>query len=206
MKRIDLTGKKFGKLTIIEELGGGKVRCRCDCGTVKAFNRSNVIRGLSTSCGCSRKHMWPEIIKNVVGQRFGRLVVEEELGYGRVLCHCDCGNEKVVNKGHLLIGDILSCGCLLKESPAKAKEKYMFEGTNIALLASDKPTSRSKSGVRGVSWHKGKQRWRASICVQGKTHELGMFVNIEDAIKSRKAAEEKYVQPIIDKWKKSVEK
>jgi hypothetical protein len=28
-----------------------------------------------------------------------------------------------------------------------------------------------------------------------------MFVNIQDAIKARKAAEEKYVRPIVDEWK-----
>lgn len=35
-----------------------------------------------------------------------------------------------------------------------------------------------------------------------------MFVNIQDAIKARKAAEEKYVRPIVDEWKnkKPVEK
>lgn len=208
MRKIDVTGERFGKLTVVEDLGGGKVRCRCDCGKVKVFNKWNVTHGRSTSCGCSRKHKRPELIKSTVGHRFGRLVVKDELGYGKVLCQCDCGNEKVVNKGHLLRGDILSCGCLLREGPQKAKENYMFEGTNIARLTSEKPTSRSKSGVRGVSWHKGKQKWRASICVQGKTHELGMFVNIQDAIKARKATEEKYVQPIVDEWKnkKPVEK
>lgn len=41
----------------------------------------------------------------------------------------------------------------------------------------------------------------ASSRVQGRTHELGMFVNIQDAIKARKAAEEKYVKPIVDEWK-----
>lgn len=208
MRKIDVVGERFGKLTIVEDLGGGKIKCRCDCGTIKVFNKWNVTHGRSTSCGCSRKHNRPELIKNTVGQRFGRLVVKRELGYGKVLCECDCGNEKVVNKGHLLRGDILSCGCLLREGPGKAKENYMFEGTNIVLLTSEKPTSRSKSGVRGVFWHNGKNKWRASICVQGKTHELGMFANIKEAIKARKDAEKKYVQPIVDEWKnkKPVEK
>lgn len=33
---------------------------------------------------------------------------------------------------------------------------------------------------------------------RGRTHELWLFVNIQDAIKARKAAEEKYVKHIVD--------
>jgi len=31
MRMIDVTGERFGKLTVVEDLGGGKIRCRCDC-------------------------------------------------------------------------------------------------------------------------------------------------------------------------------
>lgn len=41
----------------------------------------------------------------------------------------------------------------------------------------------------------------AFICVQGRTRELWLFVNIQDAIKTRKAAEEKYVKHIVDECK-----
>lgn len=201
--RRNLTGQRFGKLTVIEELGGNKIRCRCDCGTVKVYNKSNVSRGLTTSCGCSRKHIRPELIKNTVGNRYGRLVVIKELGYGRVLCYCDCGNEKEVNKGALLVGNILSCGCLLKEGPKDPGRAYKFEGTDISKISSEKPTSRNQSGVRGVCWSASKHKWRANIGVQGKKIDLGYFANKEEAIKARKAAEEKYFHPLIESWKES---
>lgn len=47
MIRDDLTGQHFGKLTVIKELGGGRILCRCDCGREKEFNKSNVKRGLA---------------------------------------------------------------------------------------------------------------------------------------------------------------
>lgn len=53
-----------------------------------------------------------------------------------------------------------------------------------------KKNIRNKSGVTGVS--KKKDKWFATICVNGNKIGLGYFQNIEDAIKVRKEAEEKY--------------
>ena len=55
--------------------------------------------------------------------------------------------------------------------------------------------SRSKvntSGTTGVIWLKTDRKWRAGIKVDGVYRSLGSFVNIEDAIVARKAAEVKY--------------
>jgi hypothetical protein len=63
-------------------------------------------------------------IKDLTGQRFGRLVV---LGLDKSkggnpnrpgsywFCRCDCGNELTVRGNSLKIGDTKSCGCLLKQ-------------------------------------------------------------------------------------------
>ena len=44
------------------------------------------------------------------------------------------------------------------------------------------------SGHRGVTWHKHRQKWQAQISVAGVHHSLGMFDNIEDAVKARETA------------------
>ncbi|MED1954624.1 HNH endonuclease [Brevibacillus centrosporus] len=41
----------------------------------------------------------------------------------------------------------------------------------------------SKSGVRGVSWSKKQNRWKAAIGVNGKSMYLGAFTTIEEAEK-----------------------
>lgn len=46
------------------------------------------------------------------------------------------------------------------------------------------------SGVTGVEWMEKKQRWRATICFQGKRRYLGSFERLEDAAKARRRAEE----------------
>lgn len=48
------------------------------------------------------------------------------------------------------------------------------------------------SGVTGVSWENKSNKWHAYIWVDGKTIHLGRFINFEDAVRTRKEAEEKY--------------
>ena len=50
----------------------------------------------------------------------------------------------------------------------------------------------NKSGHQGVIWYKQYEKWKASIINNGKYVFLGYFINKEDAIKARKAAERKY--------------
>ena len=56
---VDLTDKSFGRLTVIERVENrGKhprYLCKCACGAEKVFYASNLVKGLSTSCGCYRK-------------------------------------------------------------------------------------------------------------------------------------------------------
>lgn len=56
---IDLTGKRFGWWRVISFTGRRKRvsiwKCQCECGKVVHVNGSNLIRGLSVSCGCFRE-------------------------------------------------------------------------------------------------------------------------------------------------------
>ena len=61
-------------------------------------------------------------MKNLTGQKFGRLTVIKRIGvdrFGHVLwlCKCICGNEKEVISSNLIRGYTLSCGCIQKEKP-----------------------------------------------------------------------------------------
>ena len=59
-------------------------------------------------------------LENIVGRRFGKLVVVEFLGYrwhsknyaSTWKCQCDCGSERIVKRPSLISGVIKSCGCL----------------------------------------------------------------------------------------------
>ena len=121
-KLIDLTGQKFGRLTVVGE-AGVKVRpkghtvhywnCVCECGTEKVVDGASLRYGTTVSCGCWRKE---KNKKNLIGQKFTYLTVIEELGSnkdGRTmwLCKCDCGNYHKTLGKYLLSGEVTSCGC-----------------------------------------------------------------------------------------------
>jgi hypothetical protein len=60
MKRIDLIGKRFGKLLCTEKIGRKKTkmlwRCVCDCGRISEVTSSNLVTGNTRSCGCGHSH------------------------------------------------------------------------------------------------------------------------------------------------------
>jgi hypothetical protein len=62
--KINLTGKRFGKLTVIEYAGNKKHnsywKCKCDCGNETDVMLNNLTRGMTKSCGCLRKQTTKE--------------------------------------------------------------------------------------------------------------------------------------------------
>lgn len=58
-KLVDLTGQRFGKLTVIERAGTAPDRhaqwlCKCDCGAVRIIRGNELKNGNTVSCGCWR--------------------------------------------------------------------------------------------------------------------------------------------------------
>lgn len=125
----DLTGQKFGRLTVIEldeerNTEYKKQRkyktywiCQCKCGNVKSVNSSALIRGLTKSCGCLNKELAKErIFKDLTNEKFGRLNVigiARKNSKGQVYwnCTCECGNNCIVSSYNLTSGKTKSCGC-----------------------------------------------------------------------------------------------
>ncbi len=62
--------------------------------------------------------------------------------------------------------------------------------TNQQNQRNKKPIN--KSGYAGVSWHKNKKKWMSHITVDKKQIYLGIFDDIDDAIKARQLGEDKY--------------
>jgi hypothetical protein len=61
MKFIDLTGQRFGKLTVAARMPSsrtGQTRwlCHCDCGKAKIVQAGNLKTGHVASCGCLARH------------------------------------------------------------------------------------------------------------------------------------------------------
>lgn len=95
-KIIDLTGKRFGKLTVIKrdletEKNGTYwlCICGCDCEKVISVESPRLRNGKKTDCGCVRTQKY-----NLAGRKFGNLTVikrdlttkkKEHIGYVSVI-------------------------------------------------------------------------------------------------------------------------
>lgn len=83
MKGMDLTGKRFGRLTVLQEAKPrkrkdrtGQLRfwmCKCDCGNVKEIRQEQLIKGKSKSCGCYRKDCAKKPDPNAITRKYKRI-------------------------------------------------------------------------------------------------------------------------------------
>lgn len=63
MRREDMTGKKFNRLTAIEYIGNRTWLCRCDCGNTVKVKSYDLKNGRTKSCGCYNSERFREIGK-----------------------------------------------------------------------------------------------------------------------------------------------
>lgn len=211
MSKIDLTGKRFGKLTAIKR-SNERLRnefawiCKCDCGNETLATQGQLLSGRKKSCGCLKKKS-PKNFIDLTGKRFGILTVIERHGTTKNntaswLCMCDCGNTTITNGTSLRRGDTVSCGCLIKDQNVKARkvltEDKSIDGVQVPLLKR-KVRSDSQSGHKGIYKRNrnGRITYEPHITIKGKRKYLGVFKNLDDAIAARKLAEKEYHDPYI---------
>lgn len=98
MRAKDLTGRRFGRLTVIELHSAAKHGtprtwlCKCDCGGEKVVNSSRLLRGLTRSCGCLRKETSAENGRKTIkhGMNGTRLYTI----WGSMLKRCRCERDR----------------------------------------------------------------------------------------------------------------
>lgn len=101
-------GRRFGTLTVIADLGRGRRRVKCDCGTEKRMCAGNLNTGTIKSCGHLCKLM-PTVL--AVGQKYGHLEIIEMVSSRRASLRCECGNVIQETAAILVRNERLSCGC-----------------------------------------------------------------------------------------------
>ena len=122
---IDLTGEKFGRLTVLNKSfkrgNNWYWHCICECGNEKDIDGRNLRGGHSNSCGCLSAELTAERQKkptiNLIGETFEYLTVidragSDNRGEAKWLCQCECGNTVIVLGSNLRTGHTQSCGCM----------------------------------------------------------------------------------------------
>lgn len=127
----DLTGQRFGALTVIEfsyrqNNRNNYWKCQCDCGKTK-IQREYVLKTNPTPCSCTKTKKVKVPRKDLTGQRFNTLTVIEfsyyKYGHNHWKCQCDCGKTTIARAHSLLQGIKINCGCLKIKPPRQGEKR-----------------------------------------------------------------------------------
>lgn len=162
--KIDYTGKRYGRLTIIKELPGVRkpggsiqriMECRCDCGVVKPLRISDIRSGRTTSCGCYMRQVSSESnAMNVeIGTKRGFMTLLKETDkvtkYKKdggmsssiryVMVKCDsCGDiEEMTLHRFITESQPIHCGCLTSKTTMgrlNSKEMIIERYNSLEIL------------------------------------------------------------------------
>lgn len=197
-----------------------KCKCSCKDNTILNVPDNRLKTGNTRSCGCLQKEQLAKkskinfkkyneyevqedyvIMYTTKGELF--LVDLEDFWKVKKICWCKndggyfTGKDIDNNKTVLLHRYIMNCSNDFEVDHLKPNTKYDNRKSNLVVKTTiqnhwNKNKPNTKSGIMGVCWYKAYSKWRARIIINGKEIHLGYFENLEDAIKARKEAEEKY--------------
>lgn len=135
---LNLVGKRFGKLTVLadgerDKSGQRAVTVRCSCGADPFVVRSTALTtGNTKACYvCRITGKLGRQRKSLVGQVFGKLTVLKDWGskangQSLSLCHCECGEQTIVQNNNLHSGNTTGCvGC--KTAGSDSVEKFLAD-------------------------------------------------------------------------------
>lgn len=224
---MDLTGKRFGRLTVLET---GKPRyqpsgikrifwkCKCDCGEIKEIEGQSLRDGKTISCGCYRREHNREFqlktnVYDLTGEygicyfnNGGQFIFDLE-DYDKIKNYTwsrrnegyagctrkENGKPRIYNAYRIIMG--------VEDSKLEVDhingDKWDNRKCNLRIVThadntkNRKLDKRNKSGYTGVKETK-TGTWNAQIYCDGKRINLGTYKTKEEAVKARKAGEEKY--------------
>ncbi len=212
----DLTGRKFGKLTVIKRVenkkhGKGSYTawlCQCDCGSEPIEVLAHHLKqGSVTRCGCNDNH-YDLNGEFGIGYTNNKDIFYFDLeDYEKIKDYCwwkdkdgyiisskTKKNNKVLYMHRLVMNLFNNEKCIVdhifgkKNDNRKSQLRFATVQQNAfnSFLRVD-----NKSGTKGVFWRKDKNKWVASITYEYKYYSK-LFGTYEEALQYRKQLEEQY--------------
>lgn len=212
----DLTGKVFGRLTVLERAENNrdknvKYRCRCKCGNERVVYRNALATGKTKSCGCLNREKMIEratthgytrggkktpeytAINNIINRCCNQNHPEYPDYGGRGITVCD----RWKNNLGLFVKDMGERPSKMHSIERVDNDKGYYPENCVwadktQQSRNQRPFKRSTTGVRGVVWDVDNYKYRAYIHIKRKAIHLGRFNTLEEATDARRKAELKY--------------
>lgn len=213
----DLNGMHVGELEVIEfSYRGAKSKqywkCKCHaCGAYKDVLRQNLLTGVVRTCGCQRGFY------NYNRRKVNTYDLSGEYGIGftskgeQFLFDLEDFEKIKKYNWHISSDGYVKCSTPnislhrlvmnVIDSSLEVDHVHHVKSDNRKTELRIVTTSQNQmnqtprkhsSPCTGVSWHKKKNAWIAQISLNGKLKYLGIYKDLEDAIKARKEAEKQY--------------
>lgn len=216
----DCIGKKFNRLTVLEEWRDKKIKrtrckCICDCGNIINTDKYSVTHGKSKSCGCYREE------RKESNKKYNKYDLSKEYGigytfkdeafyfdledYDKIKDYCWCisngyigtciKNNKIIRL-HRLIMNVLQDENIFIDHINRNRLDNRKENLRVVKKQENcinkSIPSTNTSGFMGVQWYKSRNKWVATLAINKKNKFLGYYNIKEDAIIARLNGEKKY--------------
>ena len=218
----DLTGKRFGKLTvkyrgeILKKLT--RWWCDCDCGNEVLVLAGHLKDGHTKSCGCLNKefaserqrgcNVWDLTSANYGigytqnGKKFYFDIDDYEKikNYYWRTSGCNEYITTIINDKKIYLHRfVMDCtsddGRIIDHINHKKYDNRKFNLRDVSGSQNGmnkKLRKDNSSNVTGVSWCSNCNKWRSYITINKETKNLGYYEKFEDAVRARKHGEDEY--------------
>lgn len=210
MIKIEMIGKKFDRLTVIEEAGIDNHKkilylCQCICGKTKIIRGGDLRKGKSRSCGClngelakkrktthglsstSTYQVWSNMLQRCNNPKNSR--------------YCDYGGRGIYMCRYWLKFENFFTD--MGERPENLTIERLDNnlgyykqnckwGTRMEQARNQRIRKDNKTGYEGVVWDKVQKKYRVQIMANSQTHHIGSFDSLNQAIIAKKTAEQYY--------------
>lgn len=217
----DLTGMKFGRLTVIGRSSkkskyGALWDCVCECGCPKSATTKELRKGYTKSCGfypCTRRKNVVKFYKHFVAlidSKQNKILVDIE-DYDKIKDVYWESNDKGYASA-FIGGKQVLLHRLIMDAPDTLVVDHINHKTldnrkhnlRICTVAQNNMNKRyvkyGKYGAAGIAYNEKSQKWSVEIGFNKKQILIGYFSTLDEAIDARKDAEKRYYGEFANKY------